>query len=202
MVFFFLRGREYAQRQQHGSWRVERGSPNQILTHTIQRERERRVTHDPRGHVRSRPSRGTTSRSRVDYSPEKTRETKTKQQNTKKKGKRKKVSGRVPFTSSPPRYLSHPLSRILFPRMDRKRSNSLLPRSALVTQKMVIKEWVNRYHHHNHHPPRPFLRSLPTIAEHFVVRALAGFGVEDSELEVDGSFLLLQEQKALREREK
>ena len=38
-------------------------------------------------------------------------------------------SCRLPLTSRPPRYLSQPFSRILLPRMARKRSNSLLPRS-------------------------------------------------------------------------
>lgn len=40
-------------------------------------------------------------------------------------------------------------------------------------------------------------RQQHTIAEHFVVRALARFGKEDAKFEVDGALLLFQQQQLL-----
>ena len=99
-------------------------------------------------------------------------------------------SCRLPLTSRPPRYLSQPFSRILLPRMARKRSNSLLPRSkATIGSVQQLAKTPNWF--------ISLLYVIRTIAEHFVVGTLAGFGVEDAEFKVNGSFLFFQKEQTL-----
>jgi hypothetical protein len=115
-------------------------------------------------------------------------------------GKRKQKMVALPLTSSPPRYLSHPFSRILLPKMVRKRSNSLLPRS--VIKKFRLAEFIQRLQRDT----QPTKRSekgqnecIRTVAEHFIIGDLAGFGVQNAEFEVDRTFLLFQQQQTLRQ---